>query len=66
MQSQSAYKACDLRNSGEAFRQFRPAGLLAGAHEFAVRVMQHAVMGAVVACMGLAGVAGALVTFWPL
>jgi hypothetical protein len=65
MQNPAAYRACDLRNSGEAFRQFRPAGLLAGAHELALRLMQHAVTGAVIVCMGLAGLVGAVVTFWP-
>ena len=63
MQSQPTFK--DLRNSGEAFRQFRTAGLLTGAHEFALGVLRHKLVGAAIACMGLAGLAGTLITFWP-
>jgi hypothetical protein len=65
MQSQPTAKACGLRNHGEAFRQFRTAGLLAGAHEFAIGVLSHKLAGVVIACMGVAGLAGAALTFWP-
>jgi hypothetical protein len=54
MQSQTTFRG-----------QFRPAGLLAGAHEFALGVLRHKLVGAAIACMGLAGLAGTLITFWP-
>jgi hypothetical protein len=44
---------------------FRDLRLLAGAHEFALVVLRHKLVGAAIACMGLVGLAGALVTFWP-
>jgi hypothetical protein len=65
MQRQSTYRAYGLRNSGEAVRQFRPAGLLAAAHEFAIGLLGHKVVAAAIACMALAGLAGAFVNFWP-
>jgi hypothetical protein len=63
MQSLPAVKASDLRNSGAAFRQFRPAGLLAGAHEYALRLLQHRLVGAAIVGMGLLGLVGILATF---
>jgi hypothetical protein len=65
MQSPATYKACDLRNSGEAFRQFRPAGLIGGAHVLAMALLRHKLAGAAIACMGVAGLVAALFTFWP-
>jgi len=60
---QSTYKL--LRNSGEAYRQFHSAGLLAGAHEFAIELLRRRLTGGMIAAMGFAGLAGALITFWP-
>jgi hypothetical protein len=65
MQSPATYKACDLRNSGEAFRRFHPAGLLVGAHVLAIRLLRHKLAGAAIAGMGASGLVAALFTFWP-
>ena len=59
----TTYKARGLRNSGEAYRQFRQAGFLAGAYAFAMDLLGHRFAGAVIAFMGVVGLAGVLVTF---
>jgi hypothetical protein len=59
----NAYKACDLRNSGEAFRRFRSSGILTGAHETLVGLLHHKAVGAVVALMAAAGLVAGLITF---
>jgi hypothetical protein len=59
----TAYKACDLRNSGEAFRRFRSSGILAGAHETLVALLRHKAVGGILALMGAAGLIGGLITF---
>jgi hypothetical protein len=59
---ESTYKV--LRNSGEAYRQFHSAGLLAGAHEFAIQLLRRRLTGGIIAVMGVAGLAGSVITFW--
>ena len=59
----NAYKACDLRNSGEAFRRFRSSGIVAGAHETLVVLLRHKLVGGILALMGAAGLIGGLITF---
>jgi hypothetical protein len=59
----NAYKACDLRNSGEAFRRFRSSGIFAGAHGTLVALLRHKAVGGILALMGAAGLIGALITF---
>jgi hypothetical protein len=54
-----------LRNSGEAYRHFHSAGLLAGAHEFAIELLRRRLTGAIIAGMGIAGLAASVITFWP-
>ena len=59
----NAYKACELRNSGEAFRRFRSSGIFAGAHETLVALLRHKAVSGILALMGAAGLLGALITF---
>jgi hypothetical protein len=59
----NVYKACDLRNSGEAFRRFRSSGIVAGAHETLVVLLRHKAVGGILALMGAAGLVGGLITF---
>ena len=54
-----------LRNSGEAYRHFRPTGLVAGAHGMVLDLMRHKLSGAIIALIGIAGIAGTFITFWP-
>ena len=54
-----------LRNSGEAYRQFRPTGFLAGAHALVLDLKRHKLSGAVIALIGICGIAGTFITFWP-
>jgi hypothetical protein len=54
-----------LRNSGEAYRQFHSAGLLAGAHEFAIQLLRRRLTGVIITAMGLAGLGACVITFWP-
>jgi hypothetical protein len=54
-----------LRNSGEAFRHFRPSGFLAGAHELLIELLNHRLVGAAIALMGSAGVVATFIVFWP-
>ena len=60
---ESTYRV--LRNSGEAYRQFRSFGFLAGAHEMMLGFMRHKLFGGALAVMGSAGLIGTLITFWP-
>ena len=53
-----------LRNSGEAYRQFRSTGVLVSTHEMVIDLLRHKLVGAAIALMGAAGLAGILVTFW--
>ena len=59
----NAYKACDLRNSGEAFRRFRSSGLFAGTHQTLVVLLRHKAVGGILALMGAAGLIGGLISF---
>ena len=59
-----------LRNSGDAYRQFRSRGVLAtgiiaGAHEMVIDLLRHKLVGGTIAAMGTAGLIGVLITFWP-
>ena len=58
-----------LRNSGDAYRQFRShdvlTGLFAGAHQRVFDLLRHRLVGATIAAMGTAGLIGVLITFWP-
>jgi hypothetical protein len=54
-----------LRNSGEAYRQFRTMGVLAGVHEMVIDLMRRKLVGGAILVMGTAGFIGILVTFWP-
>ena len=59
-----------LKNSGEAYRHFRPSGflpggLLSGAHEALVELLNHRLVGAAIAVMGSAGIIGTFIIFWP-
>lgn len=54
-----------LRNSGEAFRHFRPSGFLGGAHELLIELLNHRLVGAAIALMGSAGVVATFIVFWP-
>ena len=62
---QKVHTVSRLRNSGEAYRQFRPKGLVAGAHALALDLMRHKLSGAIIALIGIAGIAGTFITFWP-
>ena len=65
MHNETSYRACGLRNSGDAYRQFRTSGFLAGIHENLVGLLRQPLLGGVIALMGCAGLIGVLVTFWP-
>ena len=39
------------------------ANMLAGAHVYALKLLRHRLCGALIACMGVAGLAGSLLTF---
>ena len=59
-----------LRNSGEAYRHFRPSGILSGSflsgtHEALVDLLNHRLVGAAIAVMGGAGIIGTFILFWP-
>ena len=54
-----------LKNSGEAYRHFRPSGFLSGAHEALINLLNHRLVGAVIALMCSAGIAGTFIIFWP-
>ena len=54
-----------LRNSGEAFRHFRPSGFLRGAHELMVELLNHRLVGAAIVLMGSAGIVATFIVFWP-
>ena len=54
-----------LKNSGEAYRQFRPGGFMAGAHTTLVELLNHRLVGALIALMGSIGIAGTFIIFWP-
>jgi hypothetical protein len=54
-----------LKKSGEAYRQFRPTGFVAGAHGLVLELMRHKLSGAIIALIGVAGIAGTFITFWP-
>jgi hypothetical protein len=59
-----------LKNSGEAYRHFRPSGFLSdsflsGAHEALVDLLNHRLVGAAIALMGSAGIIGTFILFWP-
>lgn len=54
-----------LRNSGEAYRQFRSAGFAAAVHAATLGLMRRKLFGAVIVLMGIAGIAGTFITFWP-
>lgn len=60
----TTYKARGLRNTGEAYRQFRQAGFLAGAYQFALGLLAHRLAGAVIAFMGVVGMAVTLITYF--
>ncbi|MFL5100304.1 MAG: hypothetical protein ACJ8E5_06850 [Xanthobacteraceae bacterium] len=62
---QKVHTVSGLRNSGEAYRQFRPTGFVAGAHRRVLDLMRHKFSGAVIALIGIAGIAGTFITFWP-
>jgi hypothetical protein len=59
------YKAPELRNSGEAFRRFRSSSLASIAHETLVAAMRHKLTAGIIALMGVLGVVGWWLTFWP-
>jgi hypothetical protein len=59
------FKVCRLRNSGEAYRQFRSTGFMSGAHEMLIDLLRHKLVGAGIALMGTIGLIGLLLTFWP-
>jgi hypothetical protein len=62
---QPAYKPCELRNTGEAFRRFRTAGALAAAHEFVTAAVGRKLTAGLIALIGTAALIGLLITFWP-
>ena len=62
---QKVHTVSGLRNSGEAYRQFRPSGFVAGAHRMVIDLMRHKLSGAIIAQIGIAGIAGTFITFWP-
>lgn len=59
------YRTCEIRNSGEAYRRFRANGLAAAVHETLQTLMRHKLIGGAIALMGVAGLIGCLITFWP-
>jgi hypothetical protein len=54
-----------LRNSGEAYRQFRSFGFIAGTHEMVLGLVRHRLFGGALALMGSAGLIAGVITFWP-
>jgi len=62
---QKVHTVSGLKNTGEAYRQFRPRGFIDGVHEAVVELLRHRFFGAAIALMGIAGIAGTLITFWP-
>jgi hypothetical protein len=62
---QKVHTVSGLKNSGEAYRQFRPRGFIAGVHEMIVDLLRHRFAGACIALMAIAGIAGTFITFWP-
>jgi hypothetical protein len=62
---QPAYKPCELRNTGEAFRRFRTAGALAAVQELVTAAIGRRLTAGLIALMGTAGLIGLLITFWP-
>ena len=58
------YKVGTLRNTGEAYRHFRHAGMLQGAHRALVDLMQHRLVAGAVAAMGMAGLVGIVLVFF--
>jgi hypothetical protein len=62
---QKAHTISGLKNSGEAYRQFHSAGFAAAVHEATLKLMRHKFFGAALALMGIAGIAGTFITFWP-
>ena len=56
-----------LRNSGDAYRQFRATsmltGMFAGAHERVIDLLRHRLVGGTIVLMGSAGLVGLLITF---
>jgi hypothetical protein len=62
---QKVHSASGLRNSGEAYRHFRPTGFLAGTHAMLLNLMRHKLSGAIIALIGITGIAGTFITFWP-
>jgi hypothetical protein len=59
-----------LKNSGEAYRHFRPSGFLSGSflsgtHEALIDLLNHRLVGAAIALMGSAGIAGTFILYWP-
>jgi hypothetical protein len=62
---QPAYKPCELRNTGQAFRRFRTAGAFAAVHEFVNAAIGRKLTAGLIALMGAAGLIGLLITFWP-
>ena len=61
----STYKVNGLRNSGDAYRRFHTAGIVAGAHEQLMLLVRHKAASGLIALMGAAGLVGGLITFWP-
>jgi hypothetical protein len=61
----AAYKVCDTRNSGDAYRQFRSTGVVVGVHAMVIELLRHKLVGGAIALMGTAGLIGLLITFWP-
>jgi hypothetical protein len=53
-----------LRNSGEALRRFRSPGLF-DVHEMLVLALRHKLTAGIIALMGVLGVVGWWITFWP-
>lgn len=62
---QPTYKACERRNTGEAYRRFRSPTALSGVHERVVAAIGHKVTGGVIALMCVLGVIGWWMNFWP-
>ena len=60
------FKACDLRNSGDAYRRFHAAGFFAGAHERAMALFAHPFCGGLIAVMATAGALATVITHFVL
>jgi uncharacterized membrane protein SpoIIM required for sporulation len=54
-----------LRNNSAAYRHFRPGGVIVGAHRMVLEWVRHKFFAGAIVLMGVAGLAGALITFWP-